>query len=113
MPYEFILDHLLKSQVVVKPMFGHHVLYVNGLMVFFLIDKEDHPDNGVCLATSAETIPLLEPDFPSMRHLEAYGAEATDWRLIPVTADDFEESVIRACRFTEAGDPRFGRAPKS
>ena len=113
MPYEFILDHLLNLDIVVKPMFGHHAVYVGEQIVFYLIDKDECPDNGVCLATTAQTIPLLAADFPSLRPLDAYGPEASDWRLLPVDADDFEESVVRACKLIEQGDPRIGRLPKS
>ena len=112
-PYEFILDHLLSIEPVIKPMFGHHAVYVDDKIVFFLIDQEGNSDNGVCLATTAQTIPKLMADFPSLRPLDAYGSEATDWRLLPVDADDFEEAVIKACRLIEEGDPRIGRAPKS
>jgi hypothetical protein len=81
-------------------------------MVMFLVAKDGDPDNGVCLATSAEHIPSLKKDFPSLRHLEAYGAAATDWRLLPVDSEDFEESVVRACELILKNDPRIGRAPK-
>lgn len=113
MPYEFILDHLGGGRVRVKPMFGHHAVYVGDKIVLFLIDKPDEVDNGVCLATTADSIPVLAKEFPSLRHLETYGPDAVDWRLLPANADDFEESVVRACELISNGDPRIGRLPKS
>lgn len=111
-PYEFLFDHLTVD-FRVKPMFGHHAVYVGDRLVLFLIDKPNEPDNGVGLATTAENIPALAAEFPSLRHLLTYGPEATDWRLLPADADDFEESVVRACELVSAGDPRIGRVPKS
>lgn len=111
-PYEFILDHLVEVDVTVKPMFGSHVVHVGDKVMLYLIDKPGDPDNGVCLATTAEAIPLLEREFPSMRPQEAYGPDATDWRLLPADADDFEESVVKACELIVAGDERIGRVPK-
>lgn len=112
-PYEFLFDSLVDIDVTVKPMFGHHAVYAGQLLVLFLIDKPDEPDNGVCLATTAHTIPLLTGEFPSLRPLHAYGPEATDWRLLPADAGDFEESVIRACELISKRDLRIGRVPKS
>jgi hypothetical protein len=112
-PYEFLFDYLTDVDFSIKPMFGHHAVYVGERLVLFLIDEPDEPDNGVCLATTAESIPSLAEEFPSLRHLLTYGPDATDWRLLPATADDFEESVVRACELISAADPRIGRIPKS
>jgi hypothetical protein len=112
-PYEFLFDHLSGVDFSVKPMFGHHAVYVGERIVLFLIDKPDEADNGVCLATTAENIPSLVEEFPSLRHLLTYGPDATDWRVLPADAPDFEESVVRACELISARDPRIGRIPKS
>jgi hypothetical protein len=94
-------------------MFGHHAIYVGERIVLFLVERPNNPDNGVCLATTAQSIPGLLADFPCLRPLDAYGPTATDWRLIPCDAEDFEESVARACELICQGDPRIGRIPKS
>jgi hypothetical protein len=47
-----------------------------------------------------------------LRPLHAYGPAATDWRLLPADAADFEGSVVRACELIVLGDPRIGRVPK-
>jgi hypothetical protein len=112
-PYEFLFDHLATVDFSVKPMFGHHAVYVRDRIVLFLIDRPKEPDNGVCLATTAATIPSLCAEFPSLRHLQTYGPDATDWRVLPADAVDFEEAVVKACELISAGDPRIGRTPKS
>lgn len=112
-PYPFVLEAFQENDVITKPMFGHTVVYVDGRMVMFFISKEKNPDNGVCLATSAEHIPSLKLEFPSLRHLKAYGAKAIDWRLIPADADDFEEAVLKACDLICNNDSRIGRLAKS
>jgi hypothetical protein len=112
-PYEFVLDHLESANPITKLMFGHIVVYAAGRMVMFFISKDGNPDNGVCLATSAEHIPSLKKDFPSLRPLKAYGATATDWRLLPLDSEDFEESALQACELILKNDPRIGRTPKS
>lgn len=113
LPYDFLFGFLDPARVEVKKMFGHHCLYFDGRMVLFLIAKEGNPDNGVCLATSSEHIPALKKELPALTHLEAYGATATDWRLLPARAPTFEAEVERACRLIAKGDPRIGREPKS
>lgn len=113
LPYEFVLDHLPAERVEIKPMFGHQCVYFDGLMVVFMISKDDSRDNGVCIATSKEHIESLQEDIKSLRHLNAYGPKATNWRLIPVDSESFESDVERACRLILKGDPRIGREPNS
>jgi hypothetical protein len=36
----------------------------------------------------------------------------TGWQILPVEADDFEESVLRVCALVRAGDVRIGKVPK-
>jgi hypothetical protein len=33
--------------------------------------------------------------------------------VLPLDADDFEESVLRACALVRAGDARIGKVPKA
>lgn len=113
LPYDFIFDCLPEDRVDIKKMFGHHCLYFDGLMVMFLIAKEGNPDNGICLATSKPHITSLTKKIGSLRHLESYGADAKDWRLIPADSDEFESDAETACRLILARDPRIGREPKS
>ena len=110
--YELILDYLSEDRIEIKKMFGHQCLYFDGLMVMFLIAKSGNPDNGICIATSKEHIPALTKEFKNLRHLHAYGPEATDWRLIPADSEYFESDTEKACRLIIKRDRRIGRAPK-
>jgi len=112
-PYELVFEFLPEERVEIKKMFGHHCLYFDGLMVMFMIYRENNPDNGICLATSAPLISSLSKDIKSLRHLEAYGPESTDWRLIPLDSERFEADVEKACKLILKRDPRIGREPKS
>jgi len=110
-PYEFIFDHLEPAEPHTKPMFGHTAVYVGERIVLFLIERQGNPDSGICLATSAEHLESLRREFPSAGPLHAY-PDSTGWLLLPATAEDFEESALRACRLIVRRDPRIGRAPK-
>jgi hypothetical protein len=112
LPYGFVFEHLAATEPYTKPMFGHTAVYVGEKIVLFLIDQPGNPDNGICLATSAEHIPSLCRSIASLKHLEAYGPEATNWRLIPSSSPDFEEDALRACEMILSGDIRIGRVPK-
>ena len=111
-PFEFILDHLEPIGAHTKAMFGHTAVYVGNKMILYLVSERGGVDHGVCLATTKEHIPSLQKDFPALTHLEAYGPNVTDWRLIPASSPDFEECVVAACDAIVNGDPRIGRFPK-
>lgn len=113
LPYRFILDFLSPDRLEVKKMFGHRCLYFDGLMVLFLISKEGNPDNGICLATSAEHISSLKNELKSLRALHSYGEESTGWRLIPADSENFERDTEIACKLIRKKDPRIGREPSS
>jgi hypothetical protein len=113
LPYDFIFDYLPEDRVDIKKMFGHHCLYFDGIMVMFMIAKDGNPDNGICLATSKPHIASLAKEIRSLRHLESYGPDATDWRLIPTDSEEFESDAEKACRLILARDSRIGREPKS
>lgn len=113
LPYDFIFDFLPEDRVDIKKMFGHSCLYFDGLMVMFIIAKDGNPDNGICLATSKPHITSLSKEIKSLRHLESYGPDATDWRLIPADSNKFESDTEKACRMILARDSRIGREPKS
>jgi len=40
-PFDFILDHLVSKEVIVKPMFGCFRLYIDNNIYFFLRDRKD------------------------------------------------------------------------
>ena len=95
-----------------KPMFGARGVYVGGKIVFIMRDRASSvEDNGVWLATTPEHHESLRRDFPSMRSIAVFGPGVTGWQVLPLDSEDFEDAVLRACRFVRSGDPRIGKIP--
>lgn len=114
MPFEFVLEELDSLSPYIKPMFGAYGLYVNDKIVFILRDRPKSPeDNGIWLATTGEHHKSLKKEFPNMRSLQMFGPGPTGWQVLPVDADDFEESALKACQVVRNGDPRIGKVPKT
>jgi len=112
-PYEFVLEALMPLSPRTRPMFGCHAVYIGPRIVFILRDRPDYPkDNGVWLATTAEHHESLLQEFPNMRSLGLFGKEVTHWQILPSDSSSFESSVMRACDFVLAKDPRIGKLPK-
>ena len=111
-PFEFVLEALEPLEVATRPMFGCTAVYVGEKIVMVLRDKGPaDPDNGVWLATTAEHHASLGKEFASMRSITVFGTGVTGWQVLPEGADDFEESVLRACEMVHAGDARIGKIP--
>ena len=114
-PFEFILDYLHPLEFTIKPMFGCHAIYTNGKIVLILRKREDHTDaNGIWIATGKEHHESLKREFPSMKsvYILSDGKGETGWQMIPEDADDFEDSVIKACHLILREDNRIGKIPK-
>lgn len=112
-PFDFVLEQLERLNPRVNPMFGCHAVYAKDKIVLILRKKETgDPDNGVWIATTPEHHASLKKDFPSMRSIRLFGAKETSWQILPADADDFEESVMKACEFILRQDPRIGKIPK-
>lgn len=113
-PFEFVLEELAKISPTTKPMFGAYGVYVESKIVFILRDRPSSPeDNGVWLATIGEHHKSLQKIFPNMRSLKLFGPGATGWQILPLDADDFEESVLKACQMVLKNDLRIGKIPKT
>jgi hypothetical protein len=112
-PFRFILDYLVPLEVTVKPMFGLWAIYVNEKIVFALREREDYPDtNGVWVATTSEHHESLKTELPSLRSISPFGrVKETEWQILPLDADDFEASVMKACDLIKHHDQRIGRIP--
>jgi hypothetical protein len=114
-PFEFVLEQLFSLDPQVRPMFGCHAVYVGPKIMLTLRNKkgEHVEDNGIWISTKAEHHASLKKIFPSMRSIKvlANGAE-TNWQILPVDADDFEESAITLCDLILNNDPRIGSIPK-
>jgi hypothetical protein len=89
-------------------------VYVEERIVFVLRDGKKDDDNGVWVATTKEHHGSLRRELPGMRSIAVFGVGVgeTGWQVLPLDADDFEESVLRACALVRAGDPRIGKVPK-
>jgi hypothetical protein len=113
-PFEFVLENLSRLNYEVKAFFGCHSIYAGEKILLILRNKKAHPnDNGVWLATLHEHHESLKKLFPNMRSLELFGTPPTSWQNLPMDADDFEESVTKACELILRNDPRIGKIPES
>src|SRR5262245_56391371 len=114
-PFEFVLESLLPVSPKVRPMFGAFAVYIGEKIVLVLRNKDVHQEaNGVWIATKKEYHSSLRKNFPSMRsiYLLSDGKAETEWQMLPLDADDFESSAIKACELILRGDERIGRIPK-
>ena len=113
-PFDFVLSELESLAPYTKPMFGCTAVYVGDKIVFILRQKGNPlPDDGVWVATTGEHHASLKKDFPSIRSIELFGPGPTGWQVLPADADDFEDSVLKACQFVLRNDERIGKIPKS
>ena len=112
-PYDFVLETLASIRPHTHPMFGCLAVYVGDKIMLALRRRESAPqDNGVWLATTCDHHASLKREFPAMRSISVLGSGVTGWQILPEQADDFEESVLRACRLILNRDPRIGKVPK-
>jgi hypothetical protein len=116
-PFSFVLDAIAPLSPWTRPMFGCLAIYVQDKIVLILRDKQSTPlDNGVWLATTEEHHQSLRLEFPNMRSIQVLsknglGKKVTGWQVLPVDAQDFEQSALRACDLVLARDPRIGKVP--
>lgn len=111
-PHEFVLEAISSLSPVTRPMFGCVAVYVEDKIVLILREKRKVPaDNGVWLATTAAHHESLRQEFPRMRSIRVFGAEPSQWQVLPADDPDFEAAAMRACRLILARDPRIGKIP--
>jgi hypothetical protein len=115
-PFDFVFDYLLPIEVRVKPMFGLFAIYAGEKIVLMLRQKTKHQEmNGVWIATTKEHHKSLKKDFPSLQSIPLFSKDSIDetqWQLLPVDSEDFENAVIKVCEFIKHNDQRIGRIPK-
>lgn len=110
-PFQFVLENLSRLDFTVKAFFGCHSIYVGDKIVLTLRQKKAHPrDNGVWVPTSVEHHESLRGVFPNMRGIGVFG-KAGNWQILPLDANDFEESVNKICELIIKNDLRIGRIP--
>ncbi len=109
--FNFLLEHLDSLQPLVRPMFGCHAIYVDGVLVLTTRDKEKSDnDDGVWIATTREHHEGLRQLLPSMRSIGVLGQGETNWQIIPKDSSTFEEEVATVCDLIVKRDPRIGSA---
>lgn len=107
MPHEFILDYLYPLEVFTKKMFGNHAIYVENKIVLATRANETKSlDNGIWIGTSEVHHESLKSEFPSLTNLKLYNIKK--WLLLPVDAEDFEETAIKICDLIKKNDIRIG-----
>src|SRR3984957_546420 len=116
-PFSFVLDAIAPLSPWTRPMFGCLAIYAQDKIVLILRDKLSNPlDNGVWLATTEEHHQSLRLEFPNMRSIQVLSKnglsnKVTGWQVLPVDAQDFEQSALHACDLVLARDPRIGKVP--
>jgi hypothetical protein len=110
-PFDFVLDELAGLDPWTRPMFGCTAVYVDERIVFILRDRKER-DDGVWVATTKEHHASLRRELPNLRSISVFGVGETGWQMLPVHAEDFEQSVLLACALVRARDPRIGKVPK-
>lgn len=114
--FPFVLELLSSADYRVKPMFGCHALYIGEKLMLIMRNREEHTEaNGVWLSTDFSHHDSLRELMPSLTsvYILSDGKKETSWQMIPLSADDFEESVTLACELILKNDPRIGKIPKS
>ncbi len=114
-PFDFVLEQLFSREPRVRPMFGCHAIYVGDKIMLILRNKagEHEDDNGVWIATKFEHHETLKKLFPAMRSIQVLGNGETNWQILPIDVEDFEESAIKICDLILKDDPRIGNVPKA
>jgi len=111
MSHDFILEALYPLDTYVKRMFGNHSVYIGEKIYLATRDsKKDAADNGIWIGTSQEHHESLYAQFPSLTPINSYRIKK--WLLLPVDADDFEETAFGICELIKSGDSRVGVLPK-
>jgi hypothetical protein len=113
-PYDFVFDYLPRN-VVVKPRFGMHYIYLDRKIMIILRKAAKNTDlNGIWVATSKEHHRSLTDAIPAMTDFILDNGEMHDsgWRLLKEDDDDFETAAIRVCELISHGDKRIGKETK-
>ena len=113
-PFDFVYDYLPRN-VITKSMFGMYYIYLNKKIVLILRKASKNLDmNGIWVATSKKYHQSLELEIPALADFVLDNGEMHDseWRLIKVNDDDFEEAGIKVCELISHGDKRIGKETK-
>ncbi|HEX3935103.1 MAG TPA: hypothetical protein VHW43_10530 [Puia sp.] len=115
-PYDFILDYLLRIETTVKPFFGMFSIYNGQKLLLMLRNRKDQPElNGIWVPTDRDGLESFKTELPSLRQIYGLGntrKSAAIWLMVPPEAPDFERTAITLCDLIVHRDPRIGRLSK-
>ena len=77
-------------------------------MLIVLWQKAHPRDNGVWVPTSVEHHESLRGVFQTYAGVLAFSEKAGNWQILPLDANDFEESVNKICELIIKNDLRIG-----
>jgi len=84
-----------------------YAIYVEDKIVLATRDNDKKPiDNGIWIGTSEIHHESLKTEFPCLTNLQLYNIKK--WLLLPVDAEDFEETAIKICELIKKNDLRIG-----
>jgi hypothetical protein len=112
-PFDFILDYLLRIETEVRPFFGMFSIYSGQKLLLMLRDRNNEPEmNGIWIALN-KGHESLRAELPGLRPYPGSGPGKKDngWLHIPPEADNFEQLAIRICEMIVHRDPRIGKIP--
>jgi hypothetical protein len=114
-PFDFILDYLVRIETTIKPFFGMFSIYAGQKLLLILRNRKNEPElNGIWVPTNKDSLESLKAALPALRQIYAIGKakNAAVWLLLPDTAADFESAAITICDLLTHRDPRIGRLSK-
>ncbi len=111
-PFEFVIDELFEFEPRVQRMFGAHGVYIGEKMYFVLRESEKSvADNGIWIATDKQYHQNLKHRFPAIRNFAVM--KIKKWLILPVEAENFEETAMELCQLVKDGNPAIGIVPGS
>jgi len=110
-PFDFVLNELFELEPRVQRMFGAYGIYIGEKMYFVLRESEKKTeDNGIWVATQLEFHDSLKEMIPDLRNFTS--VRIKKWLILPIEAEDFEESAVRMCEMIKSGHPAIGVIPQ-
>jgi hypothetical protein len=108
-PFDFVLDYL-PHNIIVKPMFGMHYIYLGKKIMLILRNRINEPElNGVWLATNRKHHESLKEEIQELGPAFMAGDDReSNWLFVHPDNEGFEEAVISICGLITHGDARVG-----
>src|SRR5579863_1040426 len=110
-PFDFILDYLLRIETEIRPFFGMFSIYSGEKLLLMLRDRNNEPEmNGIWIALN-KGHDELQREMPGLRPYPGSRPRKKDdgWLQIHPDEDNFEQLAIRICELIVHHDPRIGK----